>query len=158
MIIAPDSSPSRHERLAQRFDFLQSRHGYVLLDAESFDNFAAQTGLALVLFADDPAKVPETFDLTVILPEVTATLHNPVRVGILGPEAARKVATRYGILVWPALLALSDGAYLGTIEGLKDWGAYTRLVPELLAASASRPPSIGIPVINATGSSHATCH
>jgi len=144
------------ERLNQRLAFLQSRHGFSLLDGESFAAFVAQPGAALVLFAEDPAKVPETWDLTVILPEAVERMGVAVRVGILAPEAARVLAARYGIRIWPALLALRDGQYLGTIEGLKDWSGYVRLLPELLAAEPSRPPGIGIPVMNADAVSH--CH
>ncbi len=144
------------ERLNQRLDFLHSRHGFELLDGETFAVFAAQAGAALVLFAEDPAKVPETWDLTVILPEAVARTGVAVRVGILAPAAARALAPRYGIRIWPALLCLRDGQYLGTIEGLKDWSAYVRLLPELLAAEPSRAPGIGIPVMNADAVSH--CH
>lgn len=144
------------ERLNQRIAFLHSRHGFHPLDGESFAAFAAEPGAALVLFAEDPAKVPETWDLTVILPEAVERMGVAVRVGILQPAAARVLAARYGIRFWPALLALRDGQYLGTIEGLKDWSAYVRLLPELLAAEPSRPPGIGIPVMNADAVSH--CH
>ena len=58
--------------------------------------------------------------------------------------------------MWPALLALRDGDYLGTIEGLKDWPVYSRLIPELLAAPASRPPGIGIPLRDANATT--ACH
>lgn len=144
------------ERLNQRFDFLQSRYGYRRLDADSFAAFVAEPGAALVLFADDPAKVPETWDLTVILPEAVERMGVAVRVGVLAPEAARSLAPRYGIRIWPALLCLRDGQYLGTIEGLKDWSGYVRLLPELLSAQPSRPPSIGIPVTTANAATH--CH
>lgn len=144
------------ERLNQRLDFLHSRHGFELLDGETFAAFAAQAGAALVLFAEDPAKVPETWDLTVILPEAVTRLPIDVRVGVLAPAAARSLAARYGIRIWPALLALRDGDYLGTVEGLKDWGTYVRLLPELLAAAPSRPPGIGIPVMDANAAAH--CH
>jgi hydrogenase-1 operon protein HyaE len=144
------------ERLNERIDFLQSRYGYRRLDADSFVGFIAEPGAALILFADDPAKVPETWDLTVILPEAVERAGALVRVGILAPEAARALAPRYGIRIWPALLCLRDGQYLGTIEGLKDWSAYVCLLPELLAAAASRPPGIGIPIMDANASSH--CH
>ena len=144
------------ERLTQRLDILQARHGYALLDGDSFAAYVAAPGACLILFAEDPAKVPETWDLTVILPEAVARLDVPVRVGMLEPAAARTLAARYGIRLWPALLALRDGGYLGTVEGLKDWGAYARLLPELLAAEPSRPPGIGIPVNN-TGAI-ASCH
>jgi len=150
-----NKSPSL-ERLAERFGILQVRYGYSLLDAESLAAFADAPGTALLLFAEDPAKVPETWDLTIILPEALKSAGVELRVGLLEPVVARSVAARYGIRFWPALLALRDGDYLGTIEGLKDWGSYVQQLPELLAAPASRPPGIGIPVTNANAATH--CH
>lgn len=144
------------ERLHDRFAILQARYGYRLLDTESFDAFVAAPGAALVLFADDPGKVPETWDLTIILPEALLRMAADVRVGLLPPTASRSLASRYGIRIWPALLALRDGDYLGTVEGIKDWSSYVRVLPELLSAPPSRPPSIGIPVTNATAATH--CH
>ena len=149
------TSPSI-ERLQERFGILQARYGYQLLDAESCEDFARAPGNTLILFADDPAKVPETWDLTIILPEALLRLEADVRVGLLLPAVARSLAPRYGIRIWPALLALRDGDYLGTVEGLKDWSSYVRLLPELLSAQPSRPPSIGIPVANANAATH--CH
>jgi hydrogenase-1 operon protein HyaE len=144
------------ERLNDRFAVLQARYGYHLLDAESYEDFARASGNTLILFADDPAKVPETWDLTIILPEALLRMEGEVRVGLLPPAVARSLAARYGIRIWPALLALRDGEYLGTVEGLKDWSSYVRLLPELLSAQPSRPPSIGIPVANANAATH--CH
>jgi hydrogenase-1 operon protein HyaE len=144
------------DRLQERFGILQARYGYQLLDAESYGEFAQGAGNTLILFADDPAKVPETWDLTIILPEALLRMEGEVRVGLLPPAVARSLATRYGIRIWPALLALRDGDYLGTIEGLKDWSSYVRLLPELLSAPPSRPPSIGIPVAN--GNAATQCH
>lgn len=142
------------DRLRQRAETLQARHGYRLLDAEVFDDFIGMPGSALILFAEDPARVPETWDLTVILPELVDALATPLRVGILAPAAARSLAPRYGISLWPALLLLRDGQYLGSIEGLRDWGIYLRRLAELLAAAPSRPPGIGI----AVASAGSTCH
>lgn len=144
------------ERLQERFGILQARYGYSLLDAESFAGFVQTPGTTLILFADDPAKVPETWDLTIILPEALLRMAAEVRVGLLPPAAARSLAPRYGIRIWPALLCLRDGQYLGAVEGLKDWNAYVCLLPELLASEPSRPPGIGIPVMNADAVSH--CH
>jgi hydrogenase-1 operon protein HyaE len=149
------TSPSI-ERLQERFGILQARYGYHLLDAESYEDFAKAPGNTLILFADDPAKVPETWDLTIILPEALLRLEADVRVGLLLPAVARSLAPSYGIRIWPALLALRDGEYLGTVEGLKDWSGYVRVLPELLSAPPSRPPSIGIPVTNANAATH--CH
>jgi hydrogenase-1 operon protein HyaE len=144
------------ERLQDRFGVLQARYGYQVLDAESYEEFAKAPGNTLILFSDDPTKVPETWDLTIILPEALLRMEGEVRVGLLMPVDARSLASRYGIRIWPALLALRDGEYLGTVEGLKDWSSYVRLLPELLSAPPSRPPGIGIPVTNANTATH--CH
>ena len=149
------TSPSI-ERLQERFGILQARYGYHLLDAESYEDFAKAPGHTLILFADDPAKVPETWDLTISLPEALLRLEAEGRVGLLLPAVARSLAPCYGIRIWPALLALREGDYLGTVEGLKDWSSYVRLLPELLSAQPSRPPSIGIPVTTANAATH--CH
>ncbi|MFA6313188.1 MAG: hydrogenase [Sterolibacterium sp.] len=149
-------TPDRSERLTERFAVMRERHGYTLLDRDGFDAFAAAPGAGLILFAEELQKIPETWDLMVILPEVVATLDLPLRVGILAPETARSLAPRYGIRVWPALLAVRDGGYLGVLEGLKDWSAYSCLIPELLAAQPSRLPGMVIPVHHASAST--ACH
>ena len=154
LLLSPAPDPAA--RLTKRFAILSERHGYTVLDRDGFDSFVAAPGASLVLFAEELEKIPETWDLTIILPEIVATLELPVRVGILTPETARWLAPRYGIRIWPALLALRDGGYLGTLEGLKDWSAYSRSIPELLAAETSRPPSLVIPLHQANASS--ACH
>jgi hydrogenase-1 operon protein HyaE len=125
---------------------LHAQHGYTLIGSDDFEEFVRTPGTALLLFADDPAKVPECWDITIILPELLAGLGTSLRVGLISPDVARPLASRYDIRIWPALLALRDGGYLGSIEGLKDWAVYARLLPELLAAEPSRVPGIGIPV------------
>lgn len=143
-------------RLDEHFQRLSQQHGCTILDAGSFDDFVSQAGETLVLFSEDPQRVPETWDIAVILPELLKGLARKPRVGLLPPADAHAVSSRYGIRLWPALLALRDGEYLGTIEGLKDWSVYAAQLPQLLAAPASRPPSIGIPV--QTVGASASCH
>ena len=144
------------QRLAERFDVLKNLHGHALLDEAGFDAFAAASGPRIVFFAEDPAKVPETWDLTIILPEAVKAMSG-LRVGLLAPDAARRLAPRYGITLWPALLVLRDGEFLGAIEGLKDWAVYRARLAALLDAPATRPPGIGIPV-RTLGTSTGTCH
>ena len=143
-------------RLDEHFQRLSQQHGCVVLDADSFDDFINRPGEALILFADDPQRVPETWDIAVILPELVKGLAKKPRVGLLPPTAAHAVSARYGIRLWPALLATRGGAYLGVVEGLKDWGVYAAQIPQVLAAPESRPPSIGIPV--QTVGAGASCH
>jgi hydrogenase-1 operon protein HyaE len=143
-------------RLAEHFQRLSQQHGCMVLTADSFDDFINAPGESLILFTEDPQRVPETWDIAVILPELLKGLPNKPRVGLLAPADAHAVSSRYGIRLWPALLTLRGGAYLGVIEGLKDWGVYAAQIPQILAAPESRPPSIGIPV--QTVGANASCH
>lgn len=148
------SAPLREHPLFQR---LFGQLGYVELDADAVDAFAAGTGESLLFFAEDPARVRETLDLAVILPEIEKAFAGRFRVGVLLPGAAHAVARRYGFRRWPALVMLRGGEYVGTIDGIQDWDVYTARVAELLAAPVSRPPGIGIPVTPAGGDA-GHCH
>ena len=143
-------------RLAEHFQRLTAQHGCSVVTADSFDEFISEPGESVILFTEDPQRVPETWDIAVILPELIKGLSKQPRVGLLAPADAHAVSSRYGIRLWPALLAVRGGAYLGVIEGLKDWGIYAAQLPQLLAAPESRPPSIGIPV--QTVGASASCH
>jgi len=149
----------RSNKLADRIAVLRDRYGFQLLDRTNFDDFVTAPGHALVMFTEELQKIPETWDLTIILPEAIKSAGISVRVGVLEPVEARALAVRYGFRIWPALVALRDGAYLGVIEGLKDWVVYERQIPALLAAEPCRPPSIGIAVTNAgTDAGVSACH
>ncbi len=137
-------------RLEQRLAAIGTPHGCVRLEGEGMTAFLAQGGTNLLFFAEDPGKVPETWDLAVILVEALKAQSAPVRIGLLPPPLSREWAPRYGVRVWPALVALRDGGYLGTLEGLQDWGIFSRRLPELLNAPVNRPPGVGIPVVTQT--------
>jgi hydrogenase-1 operon protein HyaE len=130
--------------------------GFAPLDGTDFDTFAATPGDAVILFADDPARGGETWDIAVILPEVLRTLAVPLRAGFLLPAEARKLQPRDGFATWPALLFLRGGQYVGVIEGLRDWAGYCSEIAELLERPASRPPAVGVAV--AGGQSANSCH
>ena len=135
-------APDLHPLLA-RLVYLT---GAAVLDAESFDAWAQQPGFAMVVFAEDPERYKETLDLAVIVPELHATGGQRFRVGLLPPVASRAIAPRFGFARWPAFVMLRDGQYLGAVDGLRDWEVYTAELLRLLAASPSRPPTVGIPV------------
>ncbi len=132
---------------------LEERHGFAVLNDEAaFDAFAAGEGDRLVLFAEDPAKFPETWDVAVVLPEVVKPLAGRISAAVLSIEAARRVATRYGIKLWPALVFLRGGEYVDVLEGMKNWDTFAREVPAMLTKPVSRAPSIGIAVNSIGGS------
>lgn len=116
------------------------------LDAASFDDWANHPGHALLFFSEDPVQYRETLDLAVIVPELAKAFPKRFRCALLPPEAARAISVRYGFRRWPAVVLLRDGAYVGVIEGLRDWSDYCDELARLLAAEPTRPPSVGIAV------------
>ena len=71
---------------------LFSRHGCVEVRADAVETFLAQAGHALLVFTEDPVRFKETLDLAVIVPELQRAFPGSLRVGVLLPAAARKVA------------------------------------------------------------------
>jgi hydrogenase-1 operon protein HyaE len=140
--LAPAPATGLHPLLEQ----LVSRHGFTAVDADSIDDFIHAAGHAMLVFTEDPVRYKETLDLAVIAPEVARAFAGQFRVGVLYPDAARKVAPRFGFARWPALVMLRDGAYVGAIDGLRNWDEYLNETQQLLTAAPIRPPSVGIAV------------
>ncbi len=130
--------------------------GFEELDNASFDEFTASAGDTFVLFCDDPSRGGETWDVAVILPEVLKGLQK-LRCGFLLPEAARLIQPRFGFSVWPTVILLRDGGYVGALEGIRDWAVYQREIVAILQKPVSRPPTLGI-AVRADGAASSACH
>jgi hydrogenase-1 operon protein HyaE len=139
-----------HPLFAQLF----TKHGFTPITAENIDAFSAAPGHALLMFTEDPLRVKETLDLAVIVPELARAFAGRFRVGVLLPESARTLYTRYGFRRWPAFVVMRDGAYVGAVEGLLNWDEYLETVRQLLEAPPKRPPTIGIPVTSGSAERH----
>jgi len=138
-----------HPLIVQLF----TRHGFTAVTVDTVEAFVAAPGHALLVFTDDPLRVKETLDLAVIVPELARAFSGRFRVGVLLPEAARQVHPRYGFRRWPAFVVLRDGAYVGAVDGLRNWDEYLDSVAQLLDALPVRPPTIGI-AVTAAGARH----
>jgi hydrogenase-1 operon protein HyaE len=149
---AASATAMLHPLLAQMFE----RHGFARIEEETLDAFIEQPGHALLVFTEDPVRYKETLDLAVIAPELAKAFAGRFQAGALLPEAARRIAPRYGFARWPALVLLKNGRYVGAIDGLRSWDDYVEEMQQLLAAEPGRAPSVGIAVKSetATGSCH----
>lgn len=119
---------------------LFTEHAFARVDPASLEALVAPGGATVLFFSEDPKQYKETLDLAVILPEIAKAHPGRFRVGVLLPADARALATRYGVRRWPALVMLRDGAYVGAIEGLRDWSDYLAETAALLEAVPTRPP------------------
>lgn len=151
MAAAPNTMP-----LDERITRLVTQQGFTLVDAEGAADFAAAEGDSIILLTADPQAYPETWDVAVVLPEVLKTVPQHVRAAVADPANSLKIAARFGVKVYPALVFQRGGGFVGVLEGMQDWDAYLRLLPQLLERAVSRAPSVGIPVVTSGGAS--SCH
>ena len=127
-------------------DRLVAKHGVADLDTVGFQAFMDAPGNGVVLLTEEPDKVAESWDTVVIFPDLLAATGARPRTAVLRPEHARTLQARFGVKRMPALLFLRDGAYVGMIEGLRDWNEFVTECTAMLLAPVCRPPSVGIPI------------
>ena len=128
-----------------------ARQGFRQIGADALDDVATASGQLLVMLNADPQKYPEVLDNAVIVPEVLREFPaGSFEVVYADSEDSRRIATRYGIVKFPALLFLRHGAYLGFIAGLLDWPDIVAAFAAQLSAEPRRPPSVGIAVSTAS--------
>ena len=135
------------DSVALRLDAL----GYSQTDAAKLDALAAEHPQLVLMLNADPHQHPEVADNAIIVPEVLKSLPGAApHVCWADPAASRTLASRFGVLKYPALVFLRGGQYTGVIVGLMDWPDVVHRGAELLAAPSRRPPSVGIPVTSPT--------
>jgi hydrogenase-1 operon protein HyaE len=141
------AAPAGRERLAQALARLTRQYAF-----QPITDLAAAlaAGTHVLLLTADPQGAPETLDAAVILPEALKTGAGEVTRWVAEPEASAEIARQYSIARFPAVLFLRDGAYLGSLVGLRDWQEYRAEVTRLLTA-APQPRPIAIPVVAAPG-------
>ena len=141
------------DKLIQQHQLIDlNASGNVSGNESALEAFLNDTGDGVVLLTEEPDKVPESWDLAVIFPSLLATTRIQPRAAISRPEFARSLLIRFGVQRMPALLFIRDGAYVGVIEGLRDWNELVAEYHAMLLKPASRARTIGIAVTAATTS------
>jgi hydrogenase-1 operon protein HyaE len=122
----------------------------------TLDGWLQEQGDRVLFFSGDPVRFPEGLDVAVVLPELALAFGQRFAIGVVLPEDEDAIARRFGAQHWPSLVFLRDGRYVATVAGMKDWDVYLQAVAAALATPASRPPTIGIPLVGAAAGS--ACH
>ena len=124
---------------------LIARHGYAQVDEASLEAAAQEHPLAMLLLAGDWWRLAESDDLAVVVPELEKALGGHVGVLVAARAAERAFQRRFHFASFPALVFLSNGDYLGAIEGIRDWADYMAEIPEILARTPQSPPPFRLP-------------
>lgn len=153
MPLAAGAGALEYPLVAQLF----SKHGFAEVTPSNLVAWTHAPGRALLVFLEDPGRFKETLDLAVIVPELVRAFPGRFHVGVVLPDAARELSTRYGFRRWPAFVILADGHYVGAVDGLRNWDEYLADVAGLLDAAPTRPPTIGI-AVKGGGEGAGECH
>ncbi len=133
---------------------LLDEFGYPLLTADNLEAFCDAPGDAVLFCGGNPAQHPECLDVAVVLPELLRAFPGRFRAAVASSDLEPVMQARFGFSVWPALVFLRNGTYVGVIPGIQDWSVYLARIQDLLVAPSSRPPSIGIAVSTASTPCH----
>lgn len=128
----PHSSPDM-ARLLTLFARQVGMQGFRALPASGVAEFVAEPGDAVLFFAEDPKRFPETWDVAVVLPDLVRLSPRPLRVALLDPTVSRALAPNYGVQMWPSLVFTREGRILGRIERMRDWDEYARQIHAIVA-------------------------
>jgi hydrogenase-1 operon protein HyaE len=109
--------------------------GYPLLDAVGFDAFVQAQPYGLLFFSEDPARFAESLDVAAILPEL-ARAFPQLAPALVGRELEKPLQRRYGFSLWPTLVFLREGRYLGSLSRMRNWDDYCARIPQILAGEA----------------------
>ena len=94
------------DSVALRLDAL----GYSQTNAAKLDALAAEHPQLVLMLNADPHQHPEVADNAIIVPEVLKSLPAPQpHICWADPAASRTLASRFGVLKYPALVFLREG-------------------------------------------------
>lgn len=122
---------------------------YPIVGVENLDAFLQSHDDVVLFFAENPAQYPESDDVAVILPELVKVYGGALTAAVVDRDSDRELQKRYGFMRWPALVFLRRGEYLGVITQVQDWNVYRDEIDRILKSAPSRPPGIGIPLVDA---------
>jgi hydrogenase-1 operon protein HyaE len=112
--------------------------GYREVEAGQLDALAQNIPLLIALPLDNPERFPELADIAVILPEVLRQFPpGSFQVTFGSPASSLALCRRFSVYRHPALIFFRRGAYVGTLEGLRDWNEYSREFAAILGNTAS---------------------
>lgn len=128
-------------------DRLSEEVGYPLLGEENYETFIQEHETVVLFFTENPSRFPESLDVAVVLPELAKAFEGQFTPAVIDTSYEKQLQKKFDFKVWPALVFLRNGKYLGTLTRILDWADYMEEIPKILDATPSRNPGLGIPVV-----------
>lgn len=128
-------------------DRLTEHYAYPLVEDDGLDALFEREETLLLFLSGDPQRYPEANDVAVILPELVRAFPARFKPVVIARGLEATLKQRYDIAVWPCLVFVRNGRFLGKISKVRDWSDYAQRVAEILTAKPSHNPGVGIPVV-----------
>ena len=104
------------------FKRLFGEAGFQWLTSQELENFIAQDGLKMLVFADDPNERKTTLDIAVIAPELKKAFNGALTATAWADfKESRSMAARWGLRSMPVVAIFRNKDLLGAVQGLKPW-------------------------------------
>ncbi len=124
---------------------LGTQHGFIAVNEHSIDDVAGALEVTMLVICGNPQVTGEALDLAVVAPELLKALGGRVAGLVAKPEAERHFQMRFGFSLFPALIFMRRGQYLGALTRIRDWPDYMVEIPQILQRQASPPPQFELP-------------
>lgn len=121
------------------------REGYTVVTQETLDDVLAGSEFVMLFFAGDAARLAESNDVAVVFPELDRVLAGRVTPLVVDRKSERDLQRRYLFNMFPSIVFLRHGQYLGVISGILDWSDYLEQIPDILAREPGTPPPFRFP-------------
>ncbi|MFC4348591.1 hydrogenase-1 expression HyaE [Kordiimonas lipolytica] len=121
------------------------RENFKIMSADELEAYAPDREDIVLFFAGDAARMADSDDVAVVLPELVKAFENIFEAVIVHRESERALQLKYRFNAYPALVFLRKGDYLGTIQKIQDWTDYINEISDILKRSPSAPPPYSLP-------------
>lgn len=121
------------------------REELAVVDHKTVDAVVGAQPHSVLFFAGDAARLAESNDVAVILPELAKVFEGVFRPLVVARESERELQRRYRFNAFPALVFLRHGEYLGVIPRVLDWQDYVEQIADILTREVSDPPPFRFP-------------
>lgn len=112
--------------------------GIPVLDEAGFEAHVSAQPFSVLFFAENPQRFPESLDVAVVLPELLKAFPM-LSPALIERSLEPKLQARYGFTLWPSLVFLKQGQYLGCLSRILNWDEYLTQIPALLAQAPRIP-------------------
>lgn len=123
---------------------LTRKHGFSAVTEKTLDEEAATREIAMLTICGDPKNVSESLDLAIVAPEIVKAFRGTLAPLVATAEAERHFQMRFGFSLFPVLVFLRRGEYLGAITRIRDWSDYMAEIPAILQRQPSQPPQFAL--------------